>query len=216
MRVLQTLRDASGDLGVQELADRIGLHVNTVRFHLDRLVAEGLIVRRVEERTEPGRPRLTYRVVDHPAQETDGQRSYRLLAEILAGYVSGTPDPRTAAIEAGRSWGHYLTQGPAPYRQTGEATAMRELMRVLDDIGFRPELAHSGDQRQIRLRHCPFLEVATEHREVVCSVHLGLMQGALDELRAPLTTLQLEPFVEPSLCLASLAAAAQSNAPTPG
>ena len=210
MRILQALRNASTELGVQELADQIGLHVNTVRFHLERLLTDGLVERAVEDRTEPGRPRLTYRAAEQP-DRTDDQRSYRLLAEILASYLSGAmPDPRAAAIEAGRTWGRYLTESPAPYRSTDEETAVRELLRMLDEIGFQPELAQGPDgsaadtQQQIRLRHCPFLEVAGEHRDVVCAVHLGLMQGALTELRAPLRTDRLEPFVEPSLCLATL------------
>jgi predicted ArsR family transcriptional regulator len=67
-----------------------------------------------------------------------------------------------------------------------------------------PELVQSGKRREIWLRHCPFREVAEAHRDVVCAVHLGLMQGALAEMRAPLTADRLEPFVEPSLCVARL------------
>jgi predicted ArsR family transcriptional regulator len=47
--------------------------------------------------------------------------------------------------------------------------------------------------------------VAAQHQDVVCSLHLGLMRGVLAEVRAPLKTDRLEPFVEPSLCLAHLA-----------
>jgi predicted ArsR family transcriptional regulator len=54
------------------------------------------------------------------------------------------------------------------------------------------------------LRHCPFLEVAADRSSVVCPVHLGLMQGALDAWDAPLTVDRLDPFVEPDLCLAHL------------
>jgi hypothetical protein len=35
-------------------------------------------------------------------------------------------------------------------------------------------------------------------------VHLGLMQGALAALRAPITVGRLEPFAEPDLCLTHL------------
>jgi len=34
----------------------------------------------------------------------------------------------------------------------------------------------------VRLRHCPFLELAEGYDQLVCRVHLGLMQGALAEL----------------------------------
>ena len=42
LRVLELLRSASGALGVADLAVQTGLHPNTVRFHLNRLVATGL------------------------------------------------------------------------------------------------------------------------------------------------------------------------------
>jgi predicted hydrocarbon binding protein len=123
----------------------------------------------------------------------------------VVSFVSGTmPDAVTAATEAGRTWGHYLTERPPPYRWTDEEESVSELLRILGDIGFVPGLVQSGKHREIWLRHCPFREVAEAHRDVVCAVHLGLMQGALAEMRAPLTADRLEPFVEPSLCVARL------------
>jgi len=198
------LRQVPEPQGVQELAARVGLHVNTVRFHLDRLVAEGLVVRHVEDRRVPGRPRLSFTVVAGPRAHGE-KRSYQLLAAILASFVSGSvANPVAAATEAGATWGHYLTERPGPYRRTGEEESLSELLRILDDVGFAPELVKSGEGGEVWLRHCPFLEVAEEHREVVCAVHLGLMQGALAEMRAPVTTEKLKPFVEPSLCVATI------------
>jgi predicted ArsR family transcriptional regulator len=204
LRLLQALREAPHALGVADLAEDVGLHPNTVRFHLGRLVREGLALRRVEARSEPGRPRLVFSAASVPEEQRDG-RGYRLLAEILAGFVAGTsPAAATAATEAGRAWGRYLTERPAPYRRSSEEAAQRELLRLLSEIGFVAELERGDSGSRVLLRHCPFLEVAEVHREVVCSVHLGLMQGALAELRAPITAERLEPFVEPSLCVASL------------
>ena len=59
-------------------------------------------------------------------------------------------------------------------------------MATLDDIGFAPEPVTAGRQRRILLHHCPFREAAEEHREVVCTIHLGLMRGLLAELDAPI------------------------------
>lgn len=213
LRILQALRRAADGLGVQEVAEQVGLHVNTVRFHLDRLVADGVVARHAEPRTEPGRPRLTYTAVARPGTAGD-KRSYRLLAAILASFVSGeVPDATTAATEAGRTWGHYLAERPAPYRRTEEEAAISELLRLLDDIGFDPELVRAEKDREVWLRQCPFLEVAEDHRDVVCAVHLGLMQGALAEMRAPVTTDRLAPFVEPSLCVAHVVDADASPPP---
>jgi predicted ArsR family transcriptional regulator len=41
------------------VADLVGLHENSVRFHLDRLVEEGAATREAERRAGGGRPRHT-------------------------------------------------------------------------------------------------------------------------------------------------------------
>ena len=72
----------------------------------------------------------------------------------------------------------------------------------------RPSGGAAADHpSRIGLRRCPFLEVAAVRSAVVCPVHLGLMQGALETWGAPVTVDHLEPFAEPDLCLAHLAPA---------
>lgn len=77
---------------------------------------------------------------------------------------------------------------------------------MLEDLDFAPEpvATEHGPPERVRLRHCPFLELAEPHRDLVCAVHLGLMQGALSELGAPITVTRLAPFAEPTACLAEL------------
>src|SRR5215469_6970878 len=108
--VLDMLRAADGPLGIRDVAQRMGLHPNTARFHLEGLVEAGLAVRATEDRRTPGRPRIGYRAVaDGPA----GGRRYRLLAEMLTSMISASlPEPGAAAEEAGREWGAYLTETP--------------------------------------------------------------------------------------------------------
>ncbi|MCX4884856.1 helix-turn-helix transcriptional regulator [Streptomyces turgidiscabies] len=215
--VLDELRAAPAPLGVTEVAERIGVHPNTVRFHLDALVAEGLIERQLEEPAGPGRPRTVY--APQPGMDRGGTRSYRLLAQILLSHLASTgPDnAHQAAIEAGRAWGRFLIDPVPPYhRPTAEESAVR-LTALLDDLGFSPTPEGGGDgeaPERIRLRHCPFLELAQEHGQLVCSVHLGLMQGALAELRAPMAASHLEPFAEPDSCLAHLAPAPPASSAT--
>lgn len=202
LRILEHLRGAGGPLSLQELAEHTGLHANTVRFHLDRLEADGLVVRQTESRTQPGRPRLTFTANPGPDLGPD-RRSYRLLAEMLAGYLATSiPDVTREAIRIGRAWGAHLATRPAPYQRTSEGEAISELLHVLNGIGFVPECTEDDNGHRILLRQCPFLEVAEEHGEVACSVHLGLMQGTLAELRAPLAVEELLPFAVPSGCVA--------------
>ncbi|MFF8945651.1 helix-turn-helix transcriptional regulator [Streptomyces sp. NPDC014864] len=207
--VLDVLRAAPAPLGVAETAERIGVHPNTVRFHLDALVADGLVQRRVEEPSGRGRPRTVY--APRPGMDRGGTRGYRLLAQMLLSRLAAEgPGARESATEAGRAWGRFLVDPLPPFEQpTPEGSAAR-LVALLDDLGFAPVAEQDDDggpPRRIRLRHCPFLELAEEYGQLVCPLHLGLMQGALTGLRAPLTASGLEPFAAPDSCLAHLAEA---------
>jgi predicted ArsR family transcriptional regulator len=204
-RVLELLRQAPDGLSVLELAERTGLHANTVRFHLNRLVAAGAVRKQVDQHSGHGRPRLVFFALSEHDGDS-GQRNYQLLADMLAGSLAdAVPDPAVYSLGLGRAWGSYLAMRPAPGRRMTSDQSLRELLRVLDDIGFAPRLAGDGGEQKVLLRHCPFLEAAIAHRDVVCSLHLGVMQGTLDAVRAPVEATDLQPFVEPSLCVARLA-----------
>jgi predicted ArsR family transcriptional regulator len=225
--VLQALRASTAPLGVAEVAERLGIHPNTARFHLDALVGESAVERYVEKPSGPGRPRT----VHTPRQGMDrgGTRSYRLLARILLSQLASTgPGARATATEAGRAWGRYLVDPPPPFRKMTRGEATDRLVSLLTDLGFAPtpggqasrtgappgkaaaggtEAARENDggaAASIRLHHCPFLELAEEYDSLVCTMHLGLIQGALETLRAPVSASRLEPFAEPDTCLAHL------------
>ncbi len=211
--VLEALRAAGEPLGVAELAERLALHPNTVRFHLDALVSEGAVERAVEQPSGPGRPRTVYAV--RPGMDRGGERRYRLLAQILLSRLAAEgPAAETAAVEAGQIWGRHLVEPLPPFHRPSAPEAVDRLTAMLADLGFDPDPADAttGPPSQVRLRHCPFLELAEEYGSIVCPLHLGLMQGALTELRAPVAAGVLEPFAEPDACLAHLVPA---QAPKP-
>ena len=199
--LLDALRGSDAPLGVTELADRLDVHPNTVRFHLDALATQGLVDRRLEEPTGRGRPRTVY--TPHPGMDRGGRRQYDLLAKILLGQLSTSPDAGAAAEAAGRSWGGYLVEHIPPSRQPGVAEATQRLSAMMTDLGFAPEPDSKSTER-IRLRHCPFLELAEEYSSTLCPLHLGLMRGALAEIRAPIAATSLEPFAEPDACIVHL------------
>lgn len=198
--VLGLLRASDGPLSAADVAAATGLHVNTARFHLDALVEGRLVERTSEARDQPGRPRILY-AAQGPIP---GPRSYALLAEMLTGLLASFPDAGPAAVAAGQAWGRHLVERAAPSEQLGEADAVARLNRLLDAIGFEPEVRTTDSGSEVCLRHCPFREVAAKHNDVVCAIHLGLMQGALSELQAPVDVASLEPFVTPNLCVARL------------
>lgn len=208
LAVLRALRRARGPLGISDIAASLRVHPNTVRFHLAALVENGQ-VEQVEADRGPerpaGRPPLLFRPV--PGMDPTGPRQFQLLAELLGDGLATAADGNARAMEAGRAWGRRAaaasSEGEAA--TTGEAgDSVPRLMGLLAEIGFAPEQRGDGAQPRIGLRHCPFLELAQTRSAIVCPVHLGLMQGAMEAWRSPVGVDRLEPFVEPDLCLAHL------------
>lgn len=198
-RLLDILRAAAVPLGVRDLAERVGLHPNSVREQLDQLVAAGLVDRQAGAPAGRGRPRLCYQAL---ATADEDAAPYRELARVLADELARAPHAAESATAAGDRWGRALVADRPSAHDPIEA--LQRLVSLLDDAGFAPEPVDSLEQ-PIRLRRCPFGDLARHRSDVVCSVHLGLMQGALRELRAPLDAVALQPFVRPDLCVAHVA-----------
>lgn len=196
--VLAELRTAKRPLRVAEIAERLAVHPNTVRFHLSALIDRGQVERVAAPPVGPGRPAQLFQVV--PGMDRGGPRDYRLLAEVLLADLAAHPRGAAAAAAAGRAWGTRL--GAERMHGTQGADPVRRLVELMADFGFAPEQA--TESGQIPLRHCPFLELAQRHPEVVCQVHLGLAQGVLEAWRAPLRAERLVPFAEPDRCIVQL------------
>jgi predicted ArsR family transcriptional regulator len=202
--VMRLLRASSDPMSIAGIAEVLSVHPNTVRFHLDSLVADGQVEHVELDRKGPGRPPLMFRAVRQ--MDRGGTRHYRLLAEILAVAFATEPDPAPKALAAGRAWGKNVDAElhPLPDGVDSAEDAIGHLIDVLDELGFAPERRVSNGEQQVGLRHCPFLELAENSSSVVCPVHLGLMQGAMETWGAPVSVDRLDPFVEPDLCLAHL------------
>ena len=194
-RLYRYLRLSGRPVPVRELATRLGLHANTIRPHLRRLVDAGLVAS--ETRRGPsavGRPQTVF-----TAKAAEGRegRDYRLLADILATLVSGSR-ARTRAQELARDWGDYLVTRHAPppgARRPGPNLA--GLREALAEAGFDPRFRRRGNRSvEIALRGCPFRDLIEEHRELVCTVHEGLVEGMLEGSRPRLHLRSFEPLAD--------------------
>ena len=190
--VLSTLKASATPMTIAQIAAELAVHANTVRFHLEHLEAGGQVERVQPHHRRPGRPPQLYRAVRR--MDPTGPTHYRMLAEILAGGLAADDNPAAKAREMGRAWGRTMPRPTAD-------SPVDSLVQMLDDIGFAPEPPADG---RLRLRHCPFLELAQTRASVVCPIHLGLMQGALEGWQTQLSVSRLDAFVEPDVCLAHL------------
>jgi predicted ArsR family transcriptional regulator len=192
--IAAALDEAVGALDATELARRVGLHANTVRWHLGILEDAGLVRSHAEHRATPGRPRRVWEAA--PATAPDGAREHEALARALVSVVAGLPDAAAEAEAAGRAWGERL--GRETGRRSG--SAVDRLVGVLRERGFEPQ----ADGLDVTMRRCPFADLARESPGVVCAMHRGLVDGVLREVGSELAVAALEVFPRPDVCVLRL------------
>jgi predicted ArsR family transcriptional regulator len=197
-RLYRYLRLSGRPVSVRELSTRLSLHVNTLRPHLRRLEEAGLVTSEVQRGVSSvGRPQTVYTGVDR--EEREG-RDYRLFAEIVAGQVAGARQ-RDRAISTAREWGAYLVgrSAPKPGARSSSGPNLAVLQEALAEAGFDPRFRrHGGARVDITLRNCPFRELLDEHRELVCALHRGLLEGMLAGSRPALRLEALDPLADRS------------------
>ena len=180
-------------------ATGIGVPVHTAKFHLDRLVEEGLLeveFRRLTGRTGrgAGRPAKLYRRSAREVSVSLPERRYDLAGAILAAAVERAIDAgtevaaavREVAAERGRDVG-----SGAP--SVGDPT-VEEVGEVLAAQGYEPRPRDGG----LALANCPFDSLAREHTALVCSLNEAYLEGVLDGLGCSSLRAVLDP--EPGWC----------------
>ena len=219
VEILHLLQGTDEPLVIADIAAAVGLHANTAREHLDRLIEAGFVVSEPEVRASRGRPRLRYRAVERAAAATLDVRARAQLAKLLvSGYGKAMRSPTESARQAGEQWALALVAaGAEPERDLSEEDAGRAQFVALathfEDLGFDPDV--DEDAAVVHLRRCPFADLARERTDVVCSVHLGLAQGVLANVPGPIRATGLDPFVGPRHCVLHLAPGPGEAEPDP-
>lgn len=190
-----------GGLTAAQLATELGLHVTTIRFHLDQLELAGLIESSFTRAFGVGRPRKVYAVAARERRQPPQASHMELLAGLLTTSFTSDVSPE----EAGRQW----VADNLTLKRTTPATSpgawlgrVGQLIDVLGRWGYSSEVSttNSGRSCRIDLVDCPFMDLARANPEVVCGIHHGLLTGALDQMGEDDVEVSLRPFVEPDLC----------------
>ena len=201
--LLHTLRDQPEPVTLAALSRASGLHANTVREHLEALERDGLVRRHRRAPHGRGRPAWLYQATE---TSSHGAEYAGLAATLAAAIHRSSSDPRAEAVAAGTEWGHDLARN-RPAALSGGASARREVVGLLDDLGFAPQ-PDARDSR-VMLTRCPLLEAAHRHPDVVCGVHLGIIRGALEVYGGDADPAELLPFSDVGACRLHLTAASK-------
>lgn len=186
-RVFAFLVEKRGAASTEEVAERLGLHPNGVRRHLERLQEEGLVVRS-RVRAGQGRPRDSWSVAPGARPEGERPRAYADLARWLVRAISTGPARQREVERVGREIGRELAPAdPA-------ADPVEAFREVLAAMGFEPRLEpNAGDGFRCCLGNCPYRDSVRESAEVVCGLHRGLTVGLLAGLDPGAELVAFEP-----------------------
>lgn len=195
--VLLHLRGTEVPQSIVMVAQAVGLHPNTARFHLDALVEEKLATREIERRNQPGRPRLLY---EAEPVAPDPALVYQDLASALVRQLDRiTGHPADQVEEAGLQWGEELAASHL------EEAPLDRVMATLGGLGYRPSLVGEPPEA-IVMAPCPFQAIITPSDEglpSVCRLHLGLIRGLVaDDPSIEVT--EVHAWTTPTSCVARL------------
>ena len=192
-------------VGREQAAAGVELPLHTAKFHLDRMVEEGLLeveFRRLTGRTGPGagRPAKLYRRAVRQISVSLPERRYDLAGEILAAAVDRAGREHLpveeAVREAAEAAGRRVGAGVAEAQEVPDE-AMRTT-QVLTAHGYEPRTRDD----EIVLGNCPFDALAREHTRLVCGLNECFLDGVLTGLGCTRLTATLDP--EPGLCCVKL------------
>ncbi len=204
-RLYELVAAADEPVGRDQAATTIGISRELAAFHLDRLADAGLletVFRRLGTRRGPGagRPAKLYRRADRDIAITLPPRDYRRAAEILEDAIAGVDDSTlTEAIAAsaratGRAAG--AAARTASGARAGRSRRRQALVDLLRDGGYEP--ATDLSTGAVRLRNCPYHDLAQRHRDVTCGMNLAWADGVLEGLGLAGVAPVLAP--EPGTC----------------
>lgn len=172
----------------------VALH--TAKFHLDKLVADGLLdveYARPPGRTGPGagRPAKLYRRSARAISVSLPERRYDLAGRVMAEAITAAARDATPVTEAlraaARATGRALV-AESDGQQVTES-AGQQVTEVLAAHGYEPRATGSC----VTLANCPFHSLAENYTELVCGINLDLLDGVLDALGSTGLHARLDP-----------------------
>jgi len=176
-------------MGVEEIAEKLGLQPITIRHHLQSLVEAGFIEAYEERAGSVGRPKIYYKMVREPPLVGYPKRRYLILNNFIINtlrYVLGEDQAKKILKKAGAEMGENTAKRLESEHEVKEwsikAYEAFFVKSYLEKMGAEPEIVEVGDKKIVyRLHNCLFFEMAIKMPEIMCdtlheSFHEGLVK----------------------------------------
>jgi predicted ArsR family transcriptional regulator len=184
-RLFALLGELKRPAGTVELAERLELHPNGVRIHLERMAQAGL-VERARVRDRRGRPPDAWTISSEARPGGSDPRGYQDLGRWLARALRGRSRGLRGIEETGRQIGCEL----APKDATAAGAAFEASLTAL---GFQPIAGPHADGVTYCLRNCPYRDAVRENPAAICALHKGITRGLLDVLAPQAKLIEFVP-----------------------
>lgn len=208
LNVLQSFPEGARAI---EVADRLGMHVNTARGHLDELVSKDAVRVVTAPASGRGRPSLIFRVriPDNREVANEYVTLIELLISILSDQETMSPEDTDKARQIGRYWARQMKLDGRAFDSTDDTVDM--LYQKLREMGFDPNIRSDDDSAGedsdgstvLALNACPFVtEKGKRPSPFICAIHEGFMREALGDLpeQPGKVVISLRPFDAPGQC----------------
>lgn len=160
---------------INEIADEVEINPISVRHHITKLQADGLVIS-AEERHGVGRPRRIYFLTDY-GREQFPTRYLRLTLRLLEQLKETVPPELVSRLFV--QMAEDLT---ADYAAELEELTIEEklelIKKILESEGFSVDWERFGDQYQIKEINCPYFHLGQNHPEI-CSLDQTLISNVL-------------------------------------
>lgn len=193
------IRRAARPVTRDEAAEHAGISRKLAAFHLDKLVATGLLRAHYEHAggiRRVGRAPKVYEPADIEVRVSIPERRHEILAEILMQAVLTEATGESArdatlrvAGDRGVATGREIRERLRPGR-LGAERAITLLVVTLGEQGFEPARTAPAC---LRLRNCPFHPLAAREPDLVCSLNHAYLTGLLHGLEADAVRADLAP-----------------------
>ena len=163
-RILQTLL-ARRRCTINELAEAVGITPISVRHHIGKLEAAGVVASE-EERHGVGRPRRLYYLTEAGLEKFPSQY-VRLTSQLLRQLKASLPAPMVSKLfaEMARNMAKEFTT-EVESRQMNTEERLEFVTSLLNREGFMVTWENSGDHYVVQESVCPYYHVGQDHPEV--------------------------------------------------
>ncbi|WP_085508859.1 helix-turn-helix transcriptional regulator [Thalassobacillus devorans] len=175
----------NADVTVQDIAEAFEIHPNVARLHLSKLEDVNMLHSHTKKTGRGGRPSRVYNLSKEVVQLHFPFRDYQLLAQIAFEAFAGMGEAGQEALyTTGKKFGKEMMEREASHASHLDRAGKLEVLKAAAEMtGLFPEFHNQTDDTIVfTVNNCPFKEVASHQKQLVCEMHSHFLKGMFEAM----------------------------------